>query len=89
MKAIKRGIIKSAHDVSDGGLAINISESLVNADSKLGIKLDIERQLRNDELLFGECQSLIIVSLIINFSLSRLPVSSLWSSISLLILLIY
>ena len=29
----------------------------------MGAKLDVTRKLRNDELLFGECQSLIIVTL--------------------------
>ena len=63
LEAIKKGIIKSAHDLSDGGLAVNIAESIINAKSGLGAKLDIDRKLRNDELLFGECQSVIIVTL--------------------------
>ena len=63
LEAIKKGIIKSAHDLSDGGLAVNISESLVRSASGLGVKLDVSRKLRNDELLFGECQSLIVVTL--------------------------
>jgi len=63
LEAIKKGIIKSAHDLSDGGLAVNISESLVHSSSGLGVKLDVSRKLRNDELLFGECQSLIVVTL--------------------------
>jgi len=63
LEAIKKGIIKSAHDLSDGGLAINIAESIMSAKAGLGAKLDINRKLRDDELLFGECQSVIIVSL--------------------------
>jgi phosphoribosylformylglycinamidine synthase len=63
LEAIKKGIIKSAHDLSDGGLAVNISESIMSAKSGIGAKLDIDRKLRDDELLFGECQSVIIVSL--------------------------
>ena len=63
MEAIKKGLIKSAHDLSDGGLAVNISESLTASKSGLGAKLDLNRKLRNDELLFGECQSVIVVSL--------------------------
>ena len=43
--------------------AINIAESIITAKSGLGAKLDIDRKLRDDELLFGECQSVIIVSL--------------------------
>jgi phosphoribosylformylglycinamidine synthase len=63
LEAIKKGIIKSAHDLSDGGLAVNIAESIINAKPGIGAKLDIDRKLRNDELLFGECQSVIVVSL--------------------------
>jgi len=63
LEAIQKGIIKSAHDLSDGGLAVNISESLMHSYPKLGAKLDVARKLRNDELLFGECQSLIVVTL--------------------------
>jgi len=63
LEAIKKGIIKSAHDLSDGGLAINIAESTINAKAGIGAKLDIDRKLRDDELLFGECQSVIIVTL--------------------------
>ena len=63
LAAIKKGIIRSAHDLSDGGLAINIAESIMGAKSGLGAKLDINRKLRDDELLFGECQSVIVVSL--------------------------
>jgi phosphoribosylformylglycinamidine (FGAM) synthase-like enzyme len=63
LEAIKKGIIKSAHDLSDGGLAVNIAESIIAAKSGLGAKLNIDRKLRDDELLFGECQSVIIVSL--------------------------
>jgi phosphoribosylformylglycinamidine synthase len=49
--------------LSDGGLAINIAESTINAKVGIGAKLDIDRKLRDDELLFGECQSVIIVTL--------------------------
>ncbi len=63
LEAIRKGIIKSAHDLSDGGLAINISESLISSKPGLGAKLDLDRKLRNDELLFGECQSVIIITI--------------------------
>ena len=61
--AIKQNIINSAHDISDGGLAVNISESIMASKKGIGAKINIERKLRNDELLFGECQSVIIVTL--------------------------
>ena len=63
LEAIKKGIIKSAHDLSDGGLAVNISESIVHSKQGVGARLDVVRKLQNNELLFGECQSVIVVTL--------------------------
>ena len=62
LEAIKSGIIKSAHDLSDGGLAVCISESLISSTKGLGAKINLTRKLRSDELLFGECQSAIVVT---------------------------
>ena len=56
-------VIRSAHDISDGGLAVALSKCVITSDDNLGAKLFIEHKLRDDELLFGECPSLIVVSL--------------------------
>ena len=59
-EAIKRGYIQSAHDVSEGGLAVAIAESLMNGEY-LGAEVDID--LAGDPLLlFSESQSRFIVS---------------------------
>ncbi|MAV63817.1 MAG: phosphoribosylformylglycinamidine synthase II [Candidatus Marinimicrobia bacterium] len=64
LKAIEKGIVKSAHDISKGGLSINIVESLLNSkDSRIGAKINIDSKLRHDEVLFGECQSAIIITI--------------------------
>ena len=63
LNAIRKGLIKSAHDLSDGGLAVNISESILFSENKIGAEINLSRKLRQDELLFGECQSVIIVSI--------------------------
>ena len=63
LSGIREGYIKSAHDLSDGGLAVNVSESLLYSDKKIGAEISLSRKLRTDELLFGECQSVIIVTL--------------------------
>ena len=60
---IRKGVVKSAHDLSDGGLAVNISESIFSSRHGIGAEIDIKRKLRNDELLFGECQSVIIITI--------------------------
>ena len=60
---IRSGFIKSAHDLSDGGLAVNISESLLYSNDNIGAEINLTRKLRADELLFGECQSVIIITI--------------------------
>jgi phosphoribosylformylglycinamidine (FGAM) synthase-like enzyme len=54
-------IISSAHDCSDGGLAVALAESSIN--SSMGFKGDFNIDGRWDIALFGEAQSRIIVSL--------------------------
>lgn len=58
---ILQGLVQSAHDVSDGGLAVCLAESVIHADG-LGatVNLDTEEGLRLDAVLFGEAQSRIV-----------------------------
>ena len=63
LDAIKEGLINSAHDISDGGLAVNIAESILFSDKSISAEINLSRKMRNDELLFGECQSVIIVTI--------------------------
>ncbi|OUT38903.1 MAG: phosphoribosylformylglycinamidine synthase II [bacterium TMED6] len=60
--AIKNSLINSAHDISDGGLSVNISESILFSENNIGAEINFSRKVRTDELLFGECQSVIIVT---------------------------
>jgi len=60
-EAIKKGLLSSAHDCSDGGLAIALAESCIKGEK--GAKIEIENKIRSDALLFGESQSRIIVSI--------------------------
>ena len=63
LEAIGLGIINSAHDMSDGGLAVNIAESIIASNGNIGAELNVSRKLSDVELLFGECPSVIIVSI--------------------------
>ena len=62
LEAIRRGIIKSAHDCSEGGLAVALAESCL-ANSLGFISHDLKIEGRLDAALFGEAQSRIIVSI--------------------------
>ena len=61
---IDAGIVRSAHDVSDGGLGMCIAESIIFSDT-LGaqIEFDGEPNIRLDAWLFGESQSRIVFSI--------------------------
>jgi phosphoribosylformylglycinamidine synthase len=57
---IKKGLVESAHDVSDGGLFITLLESAM--PNGLGFTIETDEDLRKDAFLFGESQSRILVS---------------------------
>lgn len=65
LEAMKSGMLKSAHDCSEGGLAVAIAEScIMNSECPMGAVIDRDWMgvRRPDALLFGEDQSRAIVS---------------------------
>jgi phosphoribosylformylglycinamidine synthase len=64
LEAIEKGLVRSAHDCSEGGLAVALAECCItNPAEKLGALINLkEGQMRKDALLFGESQSRIILS---------------------------
>ncbi len=62
-EAISEGLLHSAHDISEGGLAVCLAECSFLSPDKLGFEVDLDEPIRPDALLFGETQSRIIVSL--------------------------
>jgi len=63
LQGIAVGLIRSAVNVSRGGLAVAIANSLLLGSDGLGARIHISRKMRNDELLFGETQGLVVVTL--------------------------
>jgi phosphoribosylformylglycinamidine synthase II len=60
---IKNHLIKSAHDLSEGGLAVAIAEScILNTTRPIGAQISIPATTRSDFLLFGEDQSRILIT---------------------------
>ena len=61
VKGLIRGkMIRSAHDVSEGGLYITLVESAIPRE--LGFDITCPAEIRQDAFLFGEAQSRIVVS---------------------------
>ena len=63
-KLIQAGLIRSAHDCSEGGLGVALAESCFNPQGSLGAEMDLTAigDRRLDEVLFNESQSRVIVS---------------------------
>ena len=59
-EVIRRRLVESAHDVSDGGLFITLAESAMHRN--LGFSIETDFDCRADAFLFGEAQSRVVVS---------------------------
>ena len=57
---IKKGMIHSAHDCSDGGLFIALAESSISSGK--GFDISTDESIRTDAFLFGEAQSRVVVT---------------------------
>jgi phosphoribosylformylglycinamidine synthase len=57
-----RRLIRSAHDVSEGGLAVTLAESCFNPDGLLGVEVDLGGGSDVSEVLFGEGPSTVVIS---------------------------
>jgi phosphoribosylformylglycinamidine synthase len=62
LAAIEQGLVRSAHDCSDGGLAVALAECCVTGPALLGVTADLPGDFRPDAVLFGETASRIVVS---------------------------
>jgi phosphoribosylformylglycinamidine synthase len=65
IEGIGTGVVKSAHDTSDGGLAVALAECAIGDDENhFGMDVDLSawKQLPVRALLFGEAQSRAIVT---------------------------
>ena len=65
LSAIEAGWVKSAHDPSDGGLAVCAAECAFHAKDRLGCEIDLDAvgpATRVDAQLFGESQSRILIT---------------------------
>jgi phosphoribosylformylglycinamidine synthase subunit PurL len=60
LTSIRSGLVSSAHDLSDGGLAVALAESCISGE--LGAEVSLSTDLRADFALFSESQSRILLS---------------------------
>ncbi|MEO7521247.1 MAG: AIR synthase-related protein, partial [Gemmatimonas sp.] len=65
LEAIRAGVVRSAHDCSDGGLAVALAEcAMSQRESQLGFEVDLSpwAELPRRALLFGEAHGRVVVS---------------------------
>jgi phosphoribosylformylglycinamidine synthase len=62
--AAREGLLRSAHDVAEGGLAIALAECCISSESTpaIGARIEVEGGFRPDALLFGESHARMVVS---------------------------
>jgi phosphoribosylformylglycinamidine synthase len=60
-QAIKQKLVRTAHDLSEGGLAVALAECSIKSKKGLGFEVKLNDKIRTDALLFGESQSRIIL----------------------------
>jgi phosphoribosylformylglycinamidine synthase len=63
LAAIRTGKVRSAHDCSEGGLAVALAESCAADEEHIvGATVSLEEDMRPDFTLFGEDQSRVVLS---------------------------
>jgi phosphoribosylformylglycinamidine synthase len=60
-QAIKQKLVRTAHDISEGGLAVALAECSIKSKKGIGFEVKLNDSIRTDALLFGESQSRIIL----------------------------
>lgn len=63
LNLIRKGLVKSAHDISEGGIAAALAECcIINQEKQIGCEVEIPVKSRKDFSLFSESQSRVIIS---------------------------
>jgi phosphoribosylformylglycinamidine synthase len=65
LEGIQGGVVRSAHDCSDGGLAVALAECcIMNREEQFGARIDLSHwgEIPDRALLFGEAQGRVVVS---------------------------
>lgn len=63
LNLIRKGLIKSAHDISEGGIVSALAECcIINQEKQIGCEVEVPIKSRKDFSLFSESQSRIIIS---------------------------
>ena len=59
---VAEGLAPTAHDVSDGGLAVALAEAALAGPRRIGTRVELTDTIRPDALLFGEAPGRVILA---------------------------
>jgi phosphoribosylformylglycinamidine synthase subunit PurL len=59
---VQKGLLRSAHDCAEGGLAAALAESAVGGEKALGVKVELTSRLAPVAVFFGESTGRVVVS---------------------------
>jgi len=62
LEAIAEGLVRSANDPSEGGVAVCAAECAFHSPERIGCDLNFDDDLRPDAILFGESQARILLT---------------------------
>jgi phosphoribosylformylglycinamidine synthase II len=62
VEGVRRGGIRSAHDVADGGLAVALAECGFTGPARIGAEIALPDTLRPEALLFGESTGRVVAT---------------------------
>uniref|UniRef100_A0A7V2ZL67 Phosphoribosylformylglycinamidine synthase subunit PurL n=1 Tax=Ignavibacterium album TaxID=591197 RepID=A0A7V2ZL67_9BACT len=63
LSLIRKGLLKSAHDISEGGIVSALAECcIINQEKQIGCEVQIPIKTRRDFSIFSESQSRVIIS---------------------------
>lgn len=62
LQLIRAGLVKSAHDISEGGIFATLAECCITGDKAVGAEVQIKYLSRPDLSLLSETQSRVIIS---------------------------
>ncbi len=60
-EAVEQGLLAAAHDVSDGGIAVTLSEMAIAGDC--GFQIDLPSDVQPDHWLFAESPGAVVIAL--------------------------
>ncbi|HYW08585.1 MAG TPA: phosphoribosylformylglycinamidine synthase subunit PurL [Longimicrobium sp.] len=62
LAAIRSGIVRSAHDTAEGGLAVTLAECSFAATERFGVDVELADAIAAAPLFFGESQTRVVVT---------------------------